>query len=374
MRSAARMALVVLLCFTLVGCRAAGQGEFLVPLLGPIAPEGSVEECIYRQVQAGLTIKQAIDECAVTIKNTGKGELLDAAGMFGTPGRNATGLTMAGCPSSGADPKRAEVPDVYSSDRQLNMMWLQIELWKRMRESAGQEMLGATTQDGQAAAWGVVIAINDEVNRQAERLHPWLEAQAWKDKNTEPSPVGDFPLPDPDTGTAPARGVQGFESPCTQTLLFVGECNRDGWTSPECRALLDRVNGCLDRTVADPANPDETTCPVPAVDSGKVQDVMMVLCSSKKRYGPDDNPCDGKFVQGIARTYWTDSKKVDECKDPLILRSEACAADVTVVEFGVPDLEEIRNFGLDKLGGPIFIFPTGTPRDAGGPTPKPPPF
>ena len=100
----------------------------------------------------------------------------------------------------------------------------------------------------------------------------------------------------------------------------------------------------------------------------------MALCSSKKRYGPDDNPCDAKFVQGTARTYWTDSKKIDECHDPLILRSEACTADVTVVEFGVPDLEEIRKTGLDKLGGPIFIFPTGTPRDAGGPVPKPPPF
>jgi hypothetical protein len=102
--------------------------------------------------------------------------------------------------------------------------------------------------------------------------------------------------------------------------------------------------------------------------------VILALCSSKKRFGPDNNPCDPQLVTGTARTYWSDPRKVDECKDPLILRSEACTADVTIVEFGVPDLEKIRAFGLDKLGGPIFIFPTGTPRDAEGPTPKTPPF
>ena len=38
------------------------------------------------------------------------------------------------------------------------------------------------------------------------------------------------------------------------------------------------------------------------------------------------------------------------------------------------DLEKIQKFGADKLGGPILIFPIGTPRDTTDPTPKPPPF
>jgi len=60
------------------------------------------------------------------------------------------------------------------------------------------------------------------------------------------------------------------------------------------------MNKCLDPKVADPANPEEKTCRVPAVDSGKVQDVMMVLCSSRKRYGSDDNPCDPRLKKGKA--------------------------------------------------------------------------
>jgi hypothetical protein len=375
MRYAGLMALGVLLS-CMFAAQAAGQKKFLVPLPGPIAPKGSLEECIYKQVQQGSTMKHAIEECEVTGIKSSKGDILDLASMFGTGGRKGTGLTIVGCPSSGADPNLAEVPapEVYSKDRQLNLLWQQIEVWKNIRDSVAYEYVGATTKDQKEAAWGVAITINNEINRQKEEMRPFLEAKAWKEKkDTEPPPpAGDFPTPDP--GTAPARDVQGFESPCSQALLFIGECNRDGWRNPDCKALLDRMNKCLDPKVADPANPEERTCGVPAVDSGKVQDVMMVLCSSKKRYGPDDNPCDPRLVKGKARTYWGGRTKFDQCNGPDILRSEACTTDVTVVEFGVPDMEKIRKFGLEKLGGPIFIFPTGTPHGADEPSPKPPPF
>jgi len=359
----------------------AGPGKFLLPLPGPIAREGSLEECVYRQLKEGASITQAIDACVVKVNRAAKSDLLDTGTFIGAPGHNATGLSMVGCPSSGADPTRAEgltEPDrrtQFFNDRQLNMWWLQIELWKHMRQAAVNEALGARTKDEKEAAWGVVNTINNEINRQVAEMGPWLEAARWKQaKDKEPAPpAGDFPPPDPET--APARGVQGYESPCTQTLLFIGECNRDGWRSPNCKTLLDRMNKCLDRTVADPANPEDTTCGVPAVDAQKVQDVVMLLCSSKKRFGPDDNPCDThRLVQGTARIYWRDRGKVDECNDPRILRSEPCAADITVVEFGAPDLEKIQKFGADKLGGPILIFPIGTPRDTTDPTPKPPPF
>jgi hypothetical protein len=53
---------------------------------------------------------------------------------------------------------------------------------------------------------------------------------------------------------------------------------------------------------------------------------------------------------------------------------DACLPVVTVAEFNQIDLEALRTWAVDKLGGPIFVIPLGPPHDDSQPTPKPPPF
>jgi hypothetical protein len=287
-------------------------------------------------------------------------------------GHEPTGIGAVRCEDANNDPRAQLATDDPRRFEQI------ADLWKDIRDGLIEQRQAATTKQQKEALQEEIDGVSYGLNQLWAATADLAAAKEWKEERERNNPdraAGDFPIPDPE-GPTTARTVGSVESACAQVSEFVGECNRDGWTSPQCQELLDKMNKCLDPKVADPVPGEPGECSIPAITPDQVQDVLLAICTSKKKYGPDDNPCEFKLVPGVSREFgYRPRNGLDPCSDPRVrVTDEACLPTFTLVEFDKIDLDAIASWGLSKLGGPVFIFPTDEPRDDTSPAPKPPPF
>ena len=164
---------------------------------------------------------------------------------------------------------------------------------------------------------------------------------------------------------------------CSEVATFVAECNRAGWATSPCRLFLQRLDGCGDPTVTDPAPDDEGAgCGLPAVDPETVKRVVTIKCGSNKKPVPGVDPCAPVEVEGTAHSYTFGHQEGVPCGDPRALNEEEdCLGTVTVTVFGKKDVAAILSEGFEKLGGPAWIVNVPglgkPPRPPGGGGPEP---
>lgn len=380
------LSLLPLLLCALSAC--AGGGRFssasnrlaAVIMANNYPREGTFEACVWDQVLQGVPVGTAIDRCNELAPAVETGHSVDIP-VFLDEGGVAIG-TM-NCGGLDVDPRargqgasQGVIDEIQFEmiDTLERMIRAQNQLIGRLdRRSTPDGYSGQPSpgQDNQRAT-----ASKRDINESAEYLAYLREmlALARELAETTPSPPGDFPPPDPGGG-----GVAGTRnedvSDCERANEFIGECNRDGWRTPQCRDFLSRIKGCADPTLVR-TNPDEPSpCGMPAVSPADVKDILLVRCSDRKRYGPDDNPCDARRIVGKQYTYLINppDNPMQPCGNPYVLTNgeEPCAPAFTLSVFGEVDIQKIAKEGLDKFGGPIFFVPVpqGTPL----PGPKPPP-
>ncbi len=192
-------------------------------------------------------------------------------------------------------------------------------------------------------------------------------------KPPKPKPTGS------DGGTQPGGQTpkqQGSEdSPCEQVLQaareFVYECNRNGWKSYECQQLKARMEGCPDPALI-LVDPDQGYACGSRADPVAVANAYRERCQQLTQGVDGQDPCapkvvtDGRFISDAA---------FDVCRSPFALidpESNACATPLKVRDLG-GGIEDVILFGLNHLGGPIFVLPAN-PRPSGwNPKPEPRP-
>ncbi len=348
----------------------AGQrrGPLVLMISGRLVKEGSFEDCVAQEVQGGKKIEDAIKDCATLMPPDLSGTGLDALDLM--PGSD--GVRLSDCYGDWNSNAPVEHSSEFTSAQQWYMMYLtagaqlaSFDLQKRADfEKAQMQKVRAQAYAQYQKAKG---GLTDE---EKAELEFWAD-EMWG-PDSEPSEPGDYVPPGGNTGVA--RPTRESESLCQQVSEFVGECNRDGWNNPQCKAFLDKLNGCLDPEVADPAEPGTESCKVPPVDPEKAREVAMLHCWGRRKPVPGEDPCTNT-IHGMAFDYFIRTGgKLDPCNDPHVRETgEDCYPTFTLVKFEEVDLRELAKWGLDKLGGPVFVIPIGPPDDDGTtPLPKRP--
>ena len=367
--------LVFVLALGSLACapKPSGSSPFLVMIAGNIPKEGSFEDCVIQTMKGGKTINDAIKQCAKLVRPpeyAGTGlRFVDLLGAARIPG-GFGGVTASDCHgdwnSNAPIEKSADFRAAQDAYLDYLSIWVQVNL-----------LDGQPAKEREAAQLQKIAIEKYKLSEEAKRnfsdeekvrFGAWKGEIGWVPKVSEP---GDYPIPDPD-GPAVARPIRDSENLCQKVAEFIGECNRDGWRNPDCKSFLDRLNKCLDRTVADPADPSES-CSTPRVDPETVRDVVMLRCMSVRKPVPGEDPC-SKRIDGQAFEYYfrTGGAGLDPCTDPHVRRTgEDCYPTFTIVKFGEIDLQELVKWGQDKFGGPIVVIPVPPP-DPGDPLPRRP--
>ena len=188
----------------------------------------------------------------------------------------------------------------------------------------------------------------------------------------------------PTGGTQPPEGggqrdpnAQGF---CEEAAAKTAECNRDGWDRGSCKDLLDKMNGCSDRTFTTPLpdGPDGVNCDDESSGSGLGADLeaaseaIVLACQSVTNPAPGEDPCveaDGEL--DIAQ-FTFGGKGAEPCGDPKALTGEEqCLGQISFMTLE-RDAFDVLADAADKIGGPVLIVPKppGEGPD-GGPEPGP---
>jgi hypothetical protein len=192
----------------------------------------------------------------------------------------------------------------------------------------------------------------------------------------------------PDGGT---KQTDPFaENGCAAAAAQLAECERNGWSTPDCSKIKSHLDGCTtgDVEVTDPSPvseedgsaPAESTCGPKALSAEELAAASLTACERLINYGPDGgSPCAPR-VGGVldatneAWCYQHNDRTIcvmggDPCGstevDPLP-DGEHCDGDVTFLELG-PTAAEAIAAAITKLGGPIWTPPSTDP----GPGPSP---
>ncbi|MCI0451594.1 MAG: hypothetical protein L0Z51_04270 [Candidatus Latescibacteria bacterium] len=354
---------------------------------GPIVKEGSFEDCVYQTMQGGMKLEDAIRECAKLIRPpdlAGSGlTVLDILGESRL-GNEFAGVQLSDCYGEWNHNAPIQHSDAYAQAKGSAIEWA---MAKSLRDQLFYDWIAAKDPDVKrnlTQAQSKMSAIALKAGDQYASIEPFLtdeekaelrhfmrdwDLEGWKP--SPPSPPGDWVPPDDDT--AVARPATEGQSLCQRVSEFIGECNRDGWQSPDCKVFLDKLNGCLDRTVADPADPAEP-CSIEPVDPEKAEEVFLLHCWGLRNPVPGEDPCT-RTISGLAMEYKirTGGGGLDPCDDPYVRHTgEDCYPTFTLVKFGEVDINELQKWGLEKLGGPVFIIPKPAPDPSDDPVPPAP--
>jgi hypothetical protein len=379
--------LIPLLVLTTASCapKPGGQnpGPLVVMIPGRLAKEGSFEDCVYQKMQGGMKLADALAECAKLEPPDLSGTGLDPFDLMD----GGTGVRLSDCYGDWNNNAPIEHSANYNEAKHAVQ---QIAIAKVLRDALVSDWLHETDPQIKKElddAVDKMSSIASEALAQYESASKTLTAdeQAYLQslhrndpspyepkKPAGTSPPGDWVPPDDNTGVA--RPATEGQSLCQAVSEFVGECNRDGWRTPECETFIDKMKGCLDRTVSDPADPAEP-CGIPPVDPETAREVVLLHCWAVRRPVPGEDPCTDT-IKGQAFEYFlrTGARGVglDPCKNPYVRTTgEDCYPTFTLVKFGESNVRDLIRWGLEKFGGPVFIIPVG-PRDP-DPEPKPVP-
>ena len=357
-----------------------GGGPFVVMIAGKIAKEGSFEDCVYQKMLGGMKLADALKDCSVEMPPELFGNGLEVLDLFG----DRPGVRVSDCYGDWNHNAPIQHSGAYE---QAKSFAIDYAMAKSLRDQLAADWIAASDPDIKRNLMQAQKKMSDiafEAGEQFLEIEPYLtpeerselrrfmrewDVEGWRPQS--PSATGDWNPPDDDT--AVARPVTEGQSLCQQISEFVGECNRDGWTNPDCKAFLDKMNGCLDGTVADPADPAEP-CSIPPVDAETAKEVFLLHCWALKKPVPGEDPC-SKNIPGLAFVYQirTGAGGLDPCNDPHVRHTgEDCYPTFTLVKFDEVDINELQKWGLDKLGGPIFIIPKPAPEPGTDPVPTRP--
>lgn len=183
---------------------------------------------------------------------------------------------------------------------------------------------------------------------------------------------------DPNNGgvTQTTGDISACEEALQGAREVLYECNRNGWKSSGCQQLEARKNHCPDPTMIYTDPEQGYACGI-KVDEKALKEAWSARCEELKNFGPDGGPCrpptfteNKKFIKG---------KIGDICNDPAVRidpDSSECQATFTITKtFGEPDIQKLAVWGINNLGGPIFVPPDDepNPRPKPGPEPRPGP-
>ncbi len=172
----------------------------------------------------------------------------------------------------------------------------------------------------------------------------------------------------------------GSDSACEQALQeareFLYECHRTEWQSYECQQLLAKMNNCPDPALilVDPDQGYACGSKSDAETLEALKNAWVERCETRKRFDPSgQNPCRPPQFDESLRT--GNGPMGDICNDPAAYidpDNNDCIATFEVRPFGEVNLQQIAVWGLNKLGGPIVVFPPrGNDTPSPGPDPKP---
>jgi len=360
------------------------RGPIVVLIPGRLAKEGSFEECVYQKVQGGMRLADALTSCAKLVPPDLYGTGIEPLDLMD----GGTGVALSDCYGDWNRNEPAQTSSNYNDARSAAD---RVALAKAMRDAYWNDLLAANDVDVKESLRNGIAKMNELANKAEEdylaiadkltkeererikKLYNYSEFSNVEARRYPPSmsPPGDYPDPDPNTGLA--RPAPDSQSLCQQLAEFIGTCNADGWQSKNCMKFMDKMKGCLDRTVADPADPAEP-CSLPMVDPEEVQEVMLLRCWAVRHPVTGEDPCTDT-IKGEAFTYYFRTGKsgnVDPCNNPYARETgEDCYPTFTLVKFGEPDIRDLMKNGFDKFGGPAFIIPKGPPEPDPGTTPLP---
>jgi hypothetical protein len=370
--------------------------------------EGAFAACLFRLYAQGLGIKLAQQRCEI--------ELPKLAGPPGTPlpgGQvSASGGIGLRCPGtlagpaarseaygrSYADPRKPGVDfGGYSwggsGEVKRDGEWFE---WKGLSESeslkrkteAVERFLAADRAVAQAKQ-EVINAFNEKsaadksgdpnrIKQADENLKKALDANEeanddWHDAldKAKADPNKAYPKvshPDPNADTCGA-----------DMLVFLRECDRVDWKSPQCVQLKAQLKNCVDPALIYPDPLDGGVhCGEELATPEEVAAAAEKKCHERVLYGPDvEDPCSIQPRKGRPESremelkgYVLDSDgKPSLCGSPIAhVTEDSCVVTLSVTTFGHRTIEDVLLWGVDKLGGPIFILPAD-PRPGG---PRPP--
>jgi hypothetical protein len=337
-----------------------------------------------------MKLADALSSCAKLVPPDLYGTGIEALDLVD----GGTGVALSDCYGDWNRNAPVATSDNYNHARQAVS---RIALLKDVRAALWNDLLHENDPDLKKTLRAGFFDLNEEAEKAEQEFDAWMSTLSTEEQEeikrlynhgeyshvemgrspalSPPSPPGDYPTPDPNDGTAAATPIRDSASLCEQVADFVGACNQNGWNSPECMKFMDRMKGCLDRTVADPADPAEP-CSLPRVDPATVREVLLLQCEALRHPMPGENPCsDGVKGQAFEYVFRTGAGPgLDPCNDPYVRQTgEDCYPTFTLVEFGQRDIRDLMKEGLAKFGGPAFIIPIGPPEpDPGNPLPKKP--
>jgi hypothetical protein len=179
-----------------------------------------------------------------------------------------------------------------------------------------------------------------------------------------------------------ASPAPGARTKCEEAADFLDQCNSQNWRGAECERFLAGISKCADPSLVR-TDGEGAACGLPAVSPEATEHALLVACDAgRRRPVPGEDPCK-VVIDGVAvsRFYGPNGflrPSAPGCGDPNSrVDPETCITTFRVIEFGVPDLQKIAEYGRQKLGGPLVLItvknPDPTPRPGPGPRPGPRP-
>lgn len=339
--------------------------------------EGSPAACVVDAVHQGLTMAQAVEAC--TLRSLELPSVKGLNSFFATGGglgRGTTKHASVTCAPTGGDPRisadggtKGMPPHYYGKDDNHSNPtqappgrdwggWADDPDYQRLQAAADREwreyyeaLRDAAMNDTFGKDPDADAKLHDKLWKEQQEANDAIERRdAWRPLTVE--------------------GLPDAPDACADMRAFVAECNRDGWTSPECADAERRMRGCADPTIARPVPDTTETCPPGEPDPETVETVVALLCSKAIRPAPGEDPCATAAVKASVVRGYVHGVSGDPCGDPRAMPGQdQCAPVLTVATFGHASLEEILLTGLEKLGGPVFVIPL-TPPGPIGPGPK----
>jgi hypothetical protein len=178
-----------------------------------------------------------------------------------------------------------------------------------------------------------------------------------------------------------SRTAPGTLSTCEQVASFLDQCNSQNWRGPDCETFLNRVKKCADPSLIR-TDGGEGVCGFPPVKPEDAEHALVVACDpGRKLPVPGQDPCQ-KVIDGPKVTEYFGRngfrRPAPGCGDPNSrVEPEACTGTFRIIDFGVPDLQQLADWGKKHLGGPLILItvknPEPNPRPEPTPNPQPRP-
>lgn len=366
--------------------------------VGPQA-EGSLRHCFVDGYLQGLSMDEVAELCATELiedesKGFGDGPLVSTIGKenFFDPTKVTAACAMGDASIAGAPNSSGwQIVPGYGGFSWGGNQQTQYQYDKQTAERLKQEAIERSKQADEE--FNKLEALEEAAEKELKDAEKTGDKQAIEDakkkhdeayqKASEAAQkaiaASEEAKEDPNTKPVPNTRVAS-ESPCNDALTaareILRECHRTNWQASECQKIESKANGCADRTriLADPEHGYSCSKLVP--DAKTLTDAWTAACESRKKFGPDTNPC---VPPSFDEARGTGSGPVqDICKDPNVYinpESNDCRATLVIQGFGEVDLQQIAVWGMNKIGGPIIVLP---PRDSDppplpGPNPYPTP-